>query len=490
MPSRARVFNSDASVAAMLHPWITPPRLITEGAFLGYDMRTGQAVFMDFQLLKKLSIIHSAVILILGFKNHGKSALVKSLALRLLALQAGINPETNLPTEARARLHDRKPEQGRGEYAPVADHMLCDTVSLAKEGSLNLFDPLMGMNELDIIEVAINVAESISGERLPRYQPLAIQVGTHKMMSSSLIEIASPEVLEAILRSLTLSDVDDYYEYANTTLTSMYDKQIEENPALMQQLTLTLKQEHNIPEIAFREDAGLASAYFGRLLRADYGNLFGGNRSLRGLMTAPMTNIDWTGVTGKPAELLEAMMFKWQKIALERNDKELIPHLNVADEEHSALKNLMHARFRDEYVRKARAYETTDIQLTQYLTDLTRVGEDKSELRDLGQSINKGVGVRFFGRQSSDDDTLQETTRLGVSDEDAYFTTQLPVGCWGIQIPDQKIRWVQHTLLPAEWPLIDTNKANKTVTNRVAVSSLDHIQKRIESLGSITIGVE
>ncbi len=488
MGSSRKFFKGDASVMAKMQPWCTTPRWLDSGAFFGFEMRTGQVVFIDPQLLKKLDIINVCTLLILGQIGHGKSALVKSLVLRLLALQSGPDPVTGLPREATARMHDRKPNKGRGENADVADFLLADTVKLIEQGSINLFDPLMGMTEWDILETAIGVATTITGKRLDTYQTLAAQVAVYTMLKD-LADIASPEVLEVKARGLDMTDLDRYYEASNSEVLHRYTQECAENELLADQLRLAIARPHNIDEQKFREGAGSFSAIIGQLLRADYGKLFGGNRSLYDLLSLPMVNLDWTGVTGKPGAILEAQLARWDAAALERWDMRLSPNVTASDEVHSAIKDLAHARARDTKLRKQRSYPGTEIMVSHNEADFTMVGAEDSELRGLGQSLSRSIGMRLYGRQEQDDSTLHAITRRGASDADAWYTTQLGVGEWGVLVPGQKMMWVRHVLLPSEIPLVQTNAANEVATDRVAVSTLPHIQARLRELGSVQVGV-
>lgn len=499
MPSTARSFSSSANVVATMHPYLAPPRMQREGAFFGYELGTRRVVMMDFQLLKKMRIIESVVILVLGVKDHGKSALVKSLTLRLMALQVGLN-SSGIPLPARSRLHDRKPNNGRGEYAPLADYLLSDTVELALQGSLNIVDPMLGLSKYDILSITVDIVEMVQNKPLNEYQVLALQVAVHHMLTEFKLS-ASPRRLEQILRTLNKQDLERYYTHIDDAeRQELIGSSQRMNAAEENALAERMKRPTTIVEDEFLRDASIVGSTLNRLLGADYGGMFGSTRSMYDILSPEMVNYDWTGVSGKAAPILEYLMTRYDTMALVGNRTDLLPHFDVKDEVASAIKNLPHARARDEKVRKARAYSTTDINITQYPTDLTQVGEANSELRGLGQSIYRGMGAYFIGKQRSDDETLHELTKLGLSDLDAWFTTTLEIGCWGIVIPGQRVRWVQHILLPSEKALIESNTANQQATERVDVTSLDIVQMRDEELrrvdrlrrsrGAVYVGME
>lgn len=509
MPSRVKSFRTNAQVASMFQPYITPPEWIGQGAFFGYEMRTHRAMFIDIRMLKRRGLIDSPVVVLYGKKNQGKTTLVKSLVARLAALQSGRHPKTGELRLVKARISDRKRENGEGEYAALTRFMMATPINLGTIGAINIFDLKMGMSEVDIVSTAINVAEDVLERPLVRYEPLAIQVAVYRMMSH-VPHLCSPQTLEMLLRTPTHETLGDYFRGADKAFREEIDRKIQADPDSQQ----TIQKEFallptsdqaglmEMPELfrLFCEDSSTMSACFGVLLRATYGGMFGSERSLYDLLTERITHLDWSEVSGKAGDLLEAMMYKWQRIAMERNLTEINADVVAGDEEGSAIKRLVHARYKDEYVRKARAYEHVDINVTQYSTDYNQLGDEGSELRQLGTDIRKGFGMSFYSAQPPDDDVLHSMTSNGISDEDAYKTTLLPRGCWGIHIPGQKMQFAQHLLLPSEIPLAESNRANVRVTNTERVSDIPMIQERVTTLeeirarkaevGTTNVGVE
>jgi hypothetical protein len=507
MPSRARVFASNASVAATFQPWIAPTPLLREGAFVGYQLRTGRAAFYDPMLLKKgvqrrirgnrtkQVKINSTVVDINGLKDHGKTTLVKSLTCRLGALQAGMDASGE-PLKSRVRINDRKHESGNPEYQAVTEYLLSEVVELANVGSINIFDPAMGMTEMDVTRTAINVMVDVKNANLDTDETRATQIAVHRMMTTTP-RLASPEVLQVMLGQLSQADTKQYLEDINQALRDQYRQAAkaddEDDSDTLESLLGTQANLLTEPDQlrSLSAAATRCSSYLDDLLHSGrYGNLFGGKRSIRELLTPEMVTLDWTGLPPAGAELLEGMLFQWMQIGSRNNDFLTTPTVNVGEEEGSELNGLLHARYMDETFRKSRGIPTTFINVTQYVTDYLQLGAPGSELRQLGQSINKSFGMRLYGWQPSDDDTLHIITQQGVSDADAYALTKLEdsPGVWGVLIPGQPLDFVQHVLVPDEVPLIRSNTASAALTNRVPVHSVDRIQDRIRRLGAINLG--
>ncbi len=487
MTTKGKVYKGIPSNVAMYAPWVAPRHLGNEGMPIGVDMRTNKLVVFDPWMLQRLRIIHSTIILILGDKNHGKTTLMQSLTLRLMALQAG--HVEGIPVEMRARIHNRKPEDGEPEYKPLTDYLHSPTFSLNQDALFNLFDMSMGMGVWDLLDTAVNVCETAAEHPLTGFQPLNLQVAVYKMLRD-FKDIASPEILEVLLRGLDVSDVEAYYDASDNELLGSLETVLGARPELRSQLQLTMNRPKNIPQEQFRNDAGLASTYLGRVLRGDFGRMFGGQKSLRSTLSLPMSTWDWTGVNPRATSLLEAMIWKWNAIGLSGKDVGIIPHINLGDEESDGLNNLMHARFMAAFVKKARAFHTADIRATQYQSDIRNAGAEGSEMRGHAESILLGTGLRFIGRQPKDDAVLNDLAQLGISDLDLDYLTTLPVGCWGIKVVDHPLVFAQHILTPTEDRIIQSNSASKRMTDRVPVLSTEEMRQRAISVGILKLGQE
>lgn len=467
MKMKWRMFSGTPRSAVKMQPFVGPGDLCDTGVWLGIDMMTRKPVLFDPWRLKLQGKIHSTVFLVLGEKGSGKTTLMQSIAARLMARQAGVTSDGEA-VAMRTRIHDRKREGGDPEYKALTEHMMSNVVSLNKAASINIFDPSMGMGEWDILETAVNVCEFANNDApLQDFQPLALQVAVHRMLRE-FPELMSPEVLRMLLWNLDKKDVDKYYARQNGQVTQMFRDMIEDAPPdsrldLERQIEFMDQRTTNVPESKFRDDAALVASYLNRLLAGDFGRIIGGNNSLRSMLSDPMGTWDWTGVNEKARTIVESMLWKWQEVALNNNDLELIPHINIGDEEHEAFYNLMYLRFRSAAIKKARQIHTADFRATQYLPDLTNAGDEGSEKRTLASGIVRGTGLLFIGKQPNDPEVINSLGRYFRSKQDLNFLTHLPVGCFAIASQDRPPIFYKHILTDTEATLFQSDAAAKSM---------------------------
>jgi hypothetical protein len=488
--------------AALLQPWVTSPPLCDVGMLLGPSMETRDPELFHPWRLKEQRRIHSTIFEITAQKDHGKGVLAKWIQAGLMKFQAGLGPD-GYPEVMRVRNNDRKREKQEPEYGPITEFFGGEVVSLNRAGLINVFDILPGMSELDLIDIAINVAEDVRGLPLTDHMTLAIQVGVWRMLTQSR-GIASPEVLEVILRSLDLSDVQAYFDRTNENVLSMFEdyrgRKSEEELSWLKlcmgydpsELTIRVndkdvdaeRKEINFTEGQFRHDAGVASTLYGQLLRGNYGRVFGGMNSLLDKLGAPMVDFDWTDVPPKAATMLEALFFKWQDIAMGSPELEhILPHLDIGDEEHEAFNNLMHVRYYSSYIAKARQLKTARFIVTQFESDLLMAGEPGSEIRRHAEKIIRGIAGRFIGQMEKDDETKHRLSQLGISEYDIEFLTIIPMGCFGVTLQGEPIRFVQVIPPPTILKLAETNSAAKAMTETVHWQSIESVRERAQLAG-------
>lgn len=476
--STFRPFIGSPEVSAAHQPFVGTAPLCDQGIFLGRNLRTHKVERFDPWEMKRRGLIDSTVCLVTGTKGSGKSTWGKSVVPRLMARQAGLRPDGS-PEQMRVWMHSRKPEAGVAEIVPLAGFLATEMTPLRRKRSINIFDTLMGMTEWNLLEVAVNTCELADGHELRDFQPLALQVAMHKMLRESR-SVSSLELLALILRGLDKGDVDDYFDAADNEILSSYAQQFGSQPELQRQLQLYTSRPHNVPEAAFRQDAALVASSLMRVYSGDFGGIFGGTGSVRPLLSQPLLCLDWSDVNRMARSLLDAMLWKWQTIALNNNDLEVIPHINLGDEEHEAMADLMHVRFRAAYAKKARALHTFDVQLTQYETDISRAGDADSTIRSLGEAIALSVGFRILFRQPDDPKIKQHLSGLGISDRDVDFLCSDAMGIpgpendqpriAGVKLPGRPITFYAHELAPSEFALMGTDSASARMMERARLN--------------------
>lgn len=484
MTIRGKAFSGTPEDAALVNPWTSPSPLIRQGTPIGTELGTGRVVYFDPWLMQVLRIITGTIFLIIGERDSGKSSLLNMLIMRMMTRQAGVRD--GIPQEMRVRITTRKPNEGvEVEFKPVNDYLYGNFVDMNRAGLINIFDHKMGMSEWDLLETAVNVCELANNNVLLRdFQPLALQVGVHKMLTQ-FADIAAPEVLEIATRSLDMNDVDHYFQKSNSRVLTTFDSILTSRPELKKQLQLTMDKPVNVPEQQFRQDAAFVSQQIGRVLRGDFGQVFGGTNSMYDIFTDTVSTLNMTGLNSKARTLIESMLWKWNTTGPAGGR----PGLNIGDEEHEGANSLMYMRFWAADVAKARAFTTLDLRATQFIKQLTEAGAEGSEIRSLARQIAMGVGGHFIGRQPNDENALDDVRALGLAEHDVYFTTQLKVGQFGFKVPNRPVIFFQTILTPTELDLSETNQASKGMMETIPVMSLAEIEERSRQAGWLQAGL-
>lgn len=481
---RGQAFKGNPASMSLLQPFITPKHPQTEGIPLGFELRTGKIVMFYPWTLPT----HSTTCQIEGMKNSGKSAFMKMLMARMLCLQAV--DAYGQPTLMRGRINSRKSEQGIAEFAPLADALATPIYDLAESGSINLFG--LFNSEADIIEVALNIIEEVAQEK-PRPQvSLAVMVAVRRILQARE-RVISPPLLEAMLRTLTLEDFKQYHESNRASLRLQFKDAFAGNAQLLEQLSLD-KPIHEVDQ-TYLYEARVAADCLSQLVNGNFGRAFGGSNSLYDVLSQQVVALNWENLPSNAQTILESVLLKAETSAIVQAKRSLghnqdlsniIPHINLSDEEGGAMKSLMHARFMAEKQNKSRAYPTLDIRAVQYYSQVTKAGNEGSELRELAEEIENGVGFRIIFKQPSDTDFLERFSRLGMSESDVALLPQLETGQAMLWIRDHPPLLFQTVLTPTELPLVQSNSARAAMATTLPIWNSKEYRKQASTEGTIS----
>ena len=479
MASSSRSFAGHADLAATAQPWIRPATIFDSGVFFGTDVFSGEARYLDIQHLKTKGIISTTDTKVVAKKEAGKTTAGKCLAPRLLALKAGVNPmDKSIIRKARGRINDRKLENGRGEYAEMAKYVGTEPIELATKSGINPFDRAMGTSHIDIVRMAVDIAEDVRRGPLTSFESTVIQAAVFKMLAmeenspEDSQKLVSPVMLGTIARGITHQDIHDYVRSRDRALLSQHQALLKEDPALKQELDhLIARPVHIIdtPELKLeipRAAANVESIFNELLYGGRYGNTFGAQRGVYSLLTDRLTVLDWTGLAPAAADLLEGLFYMLINVGLRNGDTTVTPDYMISDEEGSELTNQTHAKYRAELNRKSRGFRTVDISMYQYITDSKHIGDEGTQLRKYGQAIHQGTGLWFIGRQNDDKETREILCgELKLSDWAYGVITMLPRGVFAALAPDHPVEFIYHRVLPSEFGFIQSNQANIDATS-------------------------
>ena len=479
MASTPRSFAGHADLAATGQPWIRPATIFDSGVFFGTDAFSGEARYLDIQQLKTNGVISTTDTKLVAKKEGGKTTAGKCCATRFLGLKAGINPmDESSIRKARGRINDRKLERGRGEYAETAEYVGTQPIELATKSGINPFDRAMGTSEIDIVRMAVDIAEDVRRGPLTSFESTVIQAAVFKMLTiennspKDSQKLVSPVMLGTIARGITHQDIHDYVRSRDRLLLSQHEALLKEDPALDEELRSLIERPVHIldtPQLKLeipRAAASVESIFNELLYGGRYGNTFGAERGVYSLLTDRLTVLDWTGLAPAAADLLEGLFYMLINVGLRNGDTTVTPDYMISDEEGSELTNPMHAKYRAELNRKSRGYRTVDISMYQYITDSKHIGDEGTQLRKYGQAIHQGTGLWFVGRQNDDKETRDILCgELKLSDWAYGVITMLPRGVFAAIAPDHPVEFIAHRVLPSEYSFVLSNRANTDATS-------------------------
>lgn len=483
--TRGRILQTTPDGAALFHP-IRGNAPLTAAGIPFRSLRTGELLFFDpwgARSRKKGDISSKPLVIAPTFFFHGtlgsgKTAAAIMYAARLRNMQAGITSDGRFANRTRIRIHDRKTKGddelgGEGEYAPFGRYIGATVVDLNRQGHFNVFDPKMVRNYHDLIEIAVNVCENVlSVSPLPGYMPLAMQVGVWKMQKLAR-DATSPGVLEYIIRNLQEEDVNNYF-------TELDKNTFKGKEQLLEELALTTEQPEYVVVNDFKADAKILANALLQLKHGRYGGVFGDEHSLYDALSAEHTILNWIGVNDDAASMMDAVLMKYQTIAVASGDRSIIPHVEITDEAHNAMRRLMYLRFYVQLLKEARSLKTARFIFTQEDKDITMHGDDGSVIAKTAAGLRDAIGGHFFGGMKYSEALIDRLRGLGFSRQDALLTTVLEPGCFAFK-PSLRRDTLLLQLIPGatEWSLIQSDAATESMVNRRPILSFEGMEERV-----------
>jgi hypothetical protein len=426
-----------------------------------------------------------------GIKDAGKSTFFKTYIPRLLGYQAW--DANDQLTPMRARINSRKSEDGVAEFEALTRGLYSPVYNLGVRGNINLFG--LFSDEADLIEIATNIAQEVNGGRLGSDVTTAIMVAIDKMIQERPYGPYSEGILEAKLRRLTVQDFDDFnLNYASRVYSELKESTLR-NPALPDQIELS-----NMTLTAGEDDlraAKKAADLFGILIRGDFGRIFGGGNSLFDVLSEQVVTLSWDNVPIKAMPILEAVFMKAEANAA-INEKRflkigddpkkwldldlIVPHVIASDEEASAT-SLFHLRMEAFNQNTSRKSRTARFRALQYYTQVTKAGDVDTEMRNLADQVDRGVGARILFRQPNDKVFLDRYRELGMAEPDVQQLPHLRQG--------QAMLWIEHkpptyfnlVVTEAEQEYIGTNIQKLRMSKFLPMSENPELLERASRLG-------
>ena len=479
---RARAFGGPTQHLALIHPFYGTDSVLRYGVPIGIDMMTRQLVYFDPWYLKSIGAIHSAQGLFIADKGLGKSATMKILTVRLGMLSAGYNA-------MRMSVNDHKNEGEQMEYTPLIETIGARVFTMANM-RVNPLDHRLCPTLSNLIDMASMLCSFSTGQ-LDVVAKTALRVAVYRMYRMSE-DLWSLSLLHAIVRSMTLDDVDSYFAESSRILR-------EEQLARLKELRLDelTDQYADIDQRPFsvdRDDIVHAATrvyhMLDDLVSGEDADLFGTSTGLYEMYTQRANGKNWSGLTARGETIMRTLDAKIKSYAIENRDYRLIAHLELDDERHRSISNLANARASAYFSKVARAVPTCNISATHRLGDLRRGGFG-SEAYSLGDSIINDMGFVMIGRQRNSKaiiDELHEKYRLTAVQRD--YLPALPPYCFMFKLGEEfEPTFVRIFATPKELSIIKTDSATETMLSRPDVMSPDDLQRYAEVNGVRYLGL-
>ena len=492
MGINASVFSGPTDLLAMGHPFCSVAYNETDGIPFGIDVRSGAIVYFDPWLLKNAGLINSAFGMLLGPKGHGKSATMKILALRLMLIAAGNQT-------MRAAINDYKPEGSESEYGEVSRVTGSKVFKIANM-NVNPFEADLYMTatnstyELGILGTSEAICEFAKGSDLRGHENTAHRIAIHTMLQFDQ-NLWSPTLLFKILRSISDTQIQSYFRNLDDKLQRQMTTRLKSIVDISQQRTVEgqieqlvhAKDNHKYEDIKAAADS--VSTMLGDVLTGSYASMFGNEHSLYSMLTQRAVTKDWRGVEPEAETLMRILDTRIKIAAIENNRIDLLPHIEIDDEKHKSMDNLVYAKSHSFFSEIARGTHTCNLSAT-HRFDSVRRGGVGSELYRLGETIINNLGFVMIGRQNDDPKILDELqTRYNLSNANTRILTELPNYTFGLKIGEsEKMRFVRVFATPNELAVMKTNASTDRMIARPDVFSSEQIEKFAKENGIVYIG--
>ncbi len=401
-----------------LYPFVVDSGLGSRGVYVGRQTGSDASFVHDPWQQYRSGIVTNPNMLLAGVIGRGKSALAKSLALRMTAFGVRVYV----------------PGDPKGEWGPVAAAVGVEPISLGRglSARVNPLDP--GPRPPSMVE-----------------EDWLREVETRRLnLLSALAETTLERKLAPVERTALV--------LAMQALTGAYGADSPVLPQVVAALmapTTESAQSVNMSVQALRNGSRDLALELRRLVVGDLAGLFDGPTT-RGLdFTAPIQVIDTSRLAGDDTAvaLLMTCASAWMEAAIASPDGG--QRLVVYDEAWRMLRHLPLVRRMQAQWKLARALGVANLAVLHRLSDLGAVGASNSEAVALAHGLLADCSTRVVYAQESDQ-VEPTAAALGLTDVEAEQLIHLPRGrgLWKI---GRHSAIVDHVLGSAEISIVDTD---------------------------------
>jgi len=440
-PMRVPAHRATTRNLQAAYPFVVDSALGSRGIYVGRQAGSDASFVFDPWELYGQNVITNPNILLAGVIGRGKSALAKSLALRMTAFSVRIYV----------------PGDPKGEWGTVARALGTEPITLGRglPARVNPLDPGERPHQMP--------ADEWHREVLARRNTLL----------ASLAETALDRRLQPVERNALL--------VALTAVTGTRDPEAAAGPApvlpdIVAELMNPTEDTARTLSMGARElavESRSLALELRRLVVGDLAGLFDGPTTHRLDFNAPIQVLDTSRLAGDDTAiaLLMTCASAWMETTLASaasgaSGTRAGPRLVVYDEAWRMLRHLALVRRMQSQWKLSRALGVANLAVVHRISDLGAVGATGSEAVALAQGLLADCSTRIVYAQESDQIDLTATA-LGLSDVEADQLIHLPRGrgLWRI---GRHAAIVDHVLGTHEWDVVDTDhrmRTNSTGTN-------------------------
>jgi hypothetical protein len=492
MAMRSAVLSTPTHIMALGHPFYTPAYVDPMSVPIGIDARSRELVYGDPWIWKELRRISGGFGLFIGPRGVGKSATMKILAIRFLLMTAGYE----VP---RVAINDYKPEGSSSEY--YAFTQFCrSTVFTMANMSVNPFESVLFKHndgvpyELGILGMAEILCEFGKRTELFGHENTALRIAMYNMLACNEV-LWTPHHLSKLFRSISDEQIESYYDSLDQKLETQLKKRLSglTDPTIKGKAEedirklVSARNNHRPEDIKSAGDA--LSTYLDDILEGVYGSMIGDKHSLYALTTQRASTRDWRGMKPEPETLMRTIMTSMSISAIETNQFNLLPHLEIDDEKHKAMDNPVYAKTHSYESEIARATHKSNISGTHRL-DSIRKGDVGSELYRLGDTIINNLGFVFIGRQNNVKSVLDELqARYALSNGLTRLLTNLPDYHFVMKLGElEPARVIKIFATPTELTMLATDSATERMNNRPDIMNPEQLKAYGDANGIAYVG--
>jgi hypothetical protein len=449
---RLRYHRGTTAHVASIHPFSVQAPLHCGGPYIGVDVVAGGAEFcwdpFDAYAAK---VVTNPNCWVLGEPGFGKSALIKCLLWRMVALNG---------------------TGDRGRWMAIAD----------PKGEYRLLADYLGLTVIRLTPGGATSVNPLAPGPAAAHQPAEVQVLRHADMLTALV---------ATVLGRPLSQLEDAAVFA-----ALEDlaRQPRRGEATLRDVAALLVAPSDAMAARLRRNGADLNDDLAQVVYA-LDNLL--TRSLRGMFDGPTSvSLRWDGpglVLDLSAVPLESPALPLVMVAAAGWLQQLMAcpgpqRVQVLDEAWAFLKTRHTAGWLQSCFKLGRSYGTANICLSHRVSDLAAQADDGTATAKIGKGLIADSATRIFLRQAPDQ-IPATVDHAGLTEPQADLVGQLARGCalWKV---GRHTTVVEHVVGPDEIELVDTDAR---MVGRLAPAGLDatqplHANSGLAALGAHVLG--